>query len=173
MKTLLFWNISAVLLLLNVTACATSAPVESPAIAGPALLLFYTDNWVPWQQFSPIVDGIEQDFRATQILTAVRQVTRGKDAFFPATNTNVKNILEMMMTAMNTEHLLDITYQKLIDIDPHLRRIEPLRLEQWKNLYYLHAYCHLAESNRVFRVDRIKDCQLVEKSAYDKRLIRD
>jgi hypothetical protein len=44
MKTFLFWSLSAVLLLLGVTACATSAPVETPTIKGPALLLFYTDN---------------------------------------------------------------------------------------------------------------------------------
>lgn len=115
----------------------------------------------------------EMEVRATQILTAVKQAIRGKDAFFPAIHTNAETILEMITTAMNTDQLLDITYRGLVDVEPYLRRIEPLRLEQWHQLHYLHAYCYRAEANRVFRVDRIKDCQLVEESAYDKRLIRD
>ena len=35
-----------------------SAESTAHTIPYPAFLLFYTDNWLPWEQFTPIVDGL-------------------------------------------------------------------------------------------------------------------
>ena len=41
------------------------------------------------------------------------------------------------------------------DVVTH-RTVEPYRIEYRKDVPYLIAYCHLAERERVFRVDRIR-----------------
>ena len=113
---------------------------------------------------------VEMNVRSDQILTAVEQAIRGRDAFFPRLHTNDEQILETIALAFTTDQLLDISYRGLVDTEPILRRVEPLRLENWHNLHYLHAYCHHAEANRIFRIDRVRDCQIVADSAMDKRL---
>lgn len=55
----------AALVTLIVTSCVTNNNSQNNAdteIAGPAFVLFYTENWVPWQQFAPIVDGLEAEY---------------------------------------------------------------------------------------------------------------
>lgn len=103
----------------------------------------------------------ELDYLAQDILEGIQQAIRGRDAFFPASHPANEAWLGTIRTALNEELCLDITYQSLVDRQPYPRRVEPLRLEQRGSLYYLHAYCYLAEANRIFRLDRVHACQVV------------
>ena len=55
-----------VLLLVISTACASdgsdAATTEDAKVDGPALVMFYTDNWAPWMAMMPIVDGLSEEF---------------------------------------------------------------------------------------------------------------
>jgi hypothetical protein len=100
--------------------------------------------------------------QAEAIVDSLRAAIRGRDAFFPANEPADLERLALIQQALAQERQLDIAYQSLVDDAPHRRRVEPLRLEQRGALYYLHAYCHLAEADRVFRLDRIHACAIVE-----------
>ena len=82
---------------------------------------------------------------------------RGRDAFFPAPEEPPQELIDHIQQAMAAEQWLDIAYQSLVDRRPYWRRVYPLRLEARGRLYYLHAYCALAEADRIFRLDRIAD----------------
>ncbi|MCA9990462.1 MAG: WYL domain-containing protein, partial [Anaerolineales bacterium] len=64
-------------------------------------------------------------------------------------------LLAQVQAAIAQEQQLEICYQALGEAVPRMRRIAPYYLEQRGQLYYLHAYCYLAEEARVFRLDRV------------------
>lgn len=104
----------------------------------------------------------ELDGLAQQIVDGVRQAIRGRDAFFPAEEPANSEILACLQEAVVEERDVEITYQSLVDKQPYPRRVSPLWLEEKGELLYLHAYCHLAEAERVFRLDRIHHCMPVQ-----------
>jgi proteasome accessory factor C len=95
--------------------------------------------------------------RADALLDQLRQVIRGRDAFLPAYARDDSPLVAAIKPALAQGETVHIAYQSLVDRQPYWREVFPLRLEQHGNLYYLHAYCHLAEANRTFRLDRIHD----------------
>src|SRR5690606_26164255 len=99
---------------------------------------------------------------AKQIVDGVRQAIRGRDAFFPAEEPADPEILTCLQEAIAEEQDVEITYQSLVDKQPYPRRVSPLWLEEKGELLYLHAYCHLAEAERVYRLDRIHHCMRVQ-----------
>lgn len=94
---------------------------------------------------------------AATIQERLHQAIVGLDAFFPAQTSPPLHILNQIHQAIEQENLLTITYQALSEHQPSCRQIQPLRLEQRGQLYYLHAYCYRAETNLTFRLDRIKE----------------
>jgi proteasome accessory factor C len=64
--------------------------------------------------------------------------------------------------ALVEERPLSIAYQAFSDSEPHRRLVEPLRLEERGQSYYLYAYCYRAEADRVFRLDRLHECETDE-----------
>ena len=56
--------LTAVFSLLGVliTGCGMRQETAVPPIKSPALVLFYTDGWFPWQQLQPIVDELDAEF---------------------------------------------------------------------------------------------------------------
>lgn len=97
----------------------------------------------------------ELETQAQTILESIRAAIRGRDVFFPPENPIPPQLITLVQEAIEHEYSLDITYQALGDHEPRYRRIEPLRLEQQGELYYLYAYCHRTEVNLTFRLDRI------------------
>lgn len=100
----------------------------------------------------------EMALLATAILDGVRAAVRGRDAFIPAETPVNQTWLVMIEAALAEEQCLEIVYLSPAERRPQARRVQPLRLEQHGELVYLHAYCFLAEGNRVFRLDRLQDC---------------
>lgn len=87
---------------------------------------------------------------------------RGRDAFFPAENEPDPALVAMIQTALVNELVLEIAYQGLGELMPRWRQISPLRLEERGSLIYLYTYCYLAEAERTFRLDRIKEWRIAE-----------
>ena len=99
----------------------------------------------------------ELAFMAQHIIQELKQAFRGKDAFFPAQEAVSQAVVEQVSQAVEKESALTISYQALGEVKPSLRKIQPLRLENRGNLYYLNAYCYRAETNLTFRLDRIQE----------------
>jgi hypothetical protein len=102
----------------------------------------------------------ELAFYVDEIIEGTRSALRGRDAFFPAREGTKSEYITAVRQALVEERPLLIRYQALGDTEARRRRIEPLLLEERGSLYYLHAYCYLAEANRVFRLDRLHNCEI-------------
>lgn len=92
---------------------------------------------------------------AQELLAGLHQAIRGRDAFFPANDPTNVVLLSQLQAAIADEYDVEISYQSLVDKQPYPRIVSPLWLDEKGELFYLHAYCHLAEAERVFRLDRI------------------
>jgi hypothetical protein len=97
--------------------------------------------------------------RADTLLDQLRQAIRGRDAFLPAYPRDDRHLRAIINQALAQGNTIHIAYQSLVDRQAYWREVFPLRLEQRGDLYYPHAYCHLDEANRTFRLDRIHDHQ--------------
>ncbi len=107
-------------------------------------------------QLSPAQQAAAEH-HAVHIAAALREALHGRDAFFPREKTEADGLLTAVQAALSTGEALTLHYQGLGDDSPRCRTVSPLRLEQRGALTYLHAYCHLAEAERVFRLDRVTD----------------
>ncbi|MCP4429189.1 MAG: WYL domain-containing protein [Chloroflexi bacterium] len=94
---------------------------------------------------------------AQTTVQSIAAAIRGRDSFFPSPQSVPEETLDIIRQSVNDEINLTLCYQALGEIEPTWREVEPLRLEQYGGLYYLHAYCLRAEANRTFRLDRIKE----------------
>lgn len=94
--------------------------------------------------------------KAEQVLAGVQAALRGRDAFFVREQPVDPDLITTIRVALAEEQELEIAYQGLGETASRWRRVEPHRLEEKEWGMYLHGYCYLAESNRVFRLDRIK-----------------
>lgn len=102
---------------------------------------------------------VEQDTAAEEaqaILTALQRVVEGRDAFWPAQQWVEAGLYDRIEAAIAAESALTIDYQGPGDVAPRRRTVEPHWLERIGQLAYLHAYCRLTESERVFRLDRLR-----------------
>lgn len=57
---------------------------------------------------------------------------------------------------------VEISYYSFGRDEPSTRRIEPYRLVAREGHWYLQAWCHLAEGERLFRLDRVASAQLLD-----------
>lgn len=64
--------------------------------------------------------------------------------------------------ALQHEEPITIRYWNAEQTTPTERRITPYYIETRRHVRYLHAYCHLRQEERVFRVDRI-ECVMEER----------
>lgn len=92
---------------------------------------------------------------ADNLVAELRAALRGRDAFFPPTEPPAAALLAQVQAAIAQEQQMEICYQALGEAVPRMRRIAPYYLAQRGQLYYLHAYCYLAQEERIFRLDRV------------------
>jgi len=69
---------------------------------------------------------------------------------------------ESLRQAINNKHQIKIDYRKLDD-EESSRTLSPLGLYYWGKVWTLVAWCHLRGAFRVFRIDRIKNLEIVGK----------
>lgn len=93
---------------------------------------------------------------AQQIEERLARTISGWDAFLPALSSPTSTFLATITDAIRYSRRASILYRSPADPEPRQREILPLYLERQGNLYYLRAYCYLAEAERTFRLDRIQ-----------------
>jgi predicted DNA-binding transcriptional regulator YafY len=111
-------------------------------------------RWRLAQQLDPAQQAALA-LKAEQIVDGVAAALRGRDAYFPPAQPPDPRVAAAIRAALAAEGELEILYQGLGETAPRARRVAPLWLEEQPWGTYLHAYCYLAEDNRVFRLDRI------------------
>ncbi len=79
--------------------------------------------------------------------------------------------LPIVVTAIEKNTLLEITYHSPYGEGATRRLIEPLRLEYRRTIPYLIAYCHLANGERTFRLARILELTACQESQTRQRRI--
>jgi hypothetical protein len=105
----------------------------------------------------PAAQAHELEALAQQVLGSLRELIRGRDAFFPAVRPPAPGLRQRVEQAIADQEPLAFTYLSPADHEPRYRRVQPLRLEARGSLCYLHAYCYRAEKNLTFRLDRIHE----------------
>jgi len=70
------------------------------------------------------------------------------------------SIFQTVMTALQTEKKLNITYLTRSSEQSTQRLISPQRLTSYKNAWYLDAWCHLREDLRLFALEQIQNIQV-------------
>ena len=70
--------------------------------------------------------------------------------------------LVLLREASTSQQCADIVYQSFSSNERSERRIEPTRFFHEGGRWYVGAYCHLAEAERVFRLDRIESAAASE-----------
>lgn len=75
------------------------------------------------------------------------------------------HIFQQVMTALQQEKKLDITYLNRSDKAQTKRLISPQRLTSYKNAWYIDAWCHLREGIRLFALEQIQQASVdIEKA---------
>ena len=97
------------------------------------------------------------------IVQNIHQAIRGQDALLPPIDDKSDKHLTHLQQAIAKNNLLKVKYQALGAVNPSWRKIQPLMLQTKGALHYLTAYCHRAEMNLTFRVDRITEIEEVHR----------
>lgn len=103
---------------------------------------------------------------AQQTLEALAATLRGYLGF-PAWQADHQtgDLLPVIEHALAHQQDLLLTYWGAAREQPTVRRVTPYWIERRQAVPYLIGYCHLREAERVFRLDRIADCQPLPRPA--------
>ena len=71
-------------------------------------------------------------------------------------------LLPMLEGAIADQQQLRIRYWGAGRGEKTVRLVTPYHLEQREHVLYLNAYCHLRDDERIFRVDRIESCEIIQ-----------
>jgi predicted DNA-binding transcriptional regulator YafY len=83
---------------------------------------------------------------------------------------NIKsNALSEIQLAITNLNYTEIKYKKVNDTAITSRTIEPYALYATQNKWILIAWCHLRNSYRAFRIDRIQQFKILEKQFEDRK----
>lgn len=87
-------------------------------------------------------------------------------SIFPANEIEPLIHLATIRNAISIKQILKIEYVSL-DGEKSIRQIRPLHVEYWGKVWTCPAWCELRNNFRVFRIDRIKNCQIVQENYFD------
>ena len=115
-------------------------------------------------QLSPEQQAVLAQF-ANQAVGSIKTAIQGRDAYFLPEQPVDPGLGQAIRQAIAAEQMLRLWYQALGELVPRQRDVEPFWLEERASGQYLHAYCHLAEANRIFRLDRIHTCEQLDRKS--------
>jgi hypothetical protein len=103
------------------------------------------------------------DAAAGRLLAALQEVIEGRAPFpsWPEEGLPLAESLPVIEAAIATGQLLQLSYYTAGRDETTRRLVEPYRLEQRSDVLYLVGFCRRAPAERVFRVDRIREIEVV------------
>jgi len=103
-------------------------------------------------------------------LTKLRLATgASSDALEVELGVAAEDVLRDLRRAVADEVCADISYYSFARNERTARRIEPSRFFSEDGKWYVAAYCHLAEADRLFRLDRIESVSVTDVAADTQR----
>ncbi|MCB0198263.1 MAG: WYL domain-containing protein [Anaerolineae bacterium] len=107
------------------------------------------------------IDLAGAEAAAGQTLDALRQAIEGRAAFppWPEHGLPEETSRQTIEQALAAGHHLHLTYYAASTNRLTDRLVEPYRLEWRGDTPYLIAFCHHAQSERMFRLDRIREVE--------------
>jgi proteasome accessory factor C len=112
---------------------------------------------------SDSTDLAAAEIAAETVLTQLQEVITGRAPFpaWPAGGLPIEQSLPLIETAVATGQALQMSYYSPGRDELTHRLVEPYRLEHHGDTPYLIGFCHRAQAERVFRLDRIQAIALV------------
>ncbi|SFB07678.1 Predicted DNA-binding transcriptional regulator YafY, contains an HTH and WYL domains [Lentibacillus halodurans] len=95
-------------------------------------------------------------------LHAIDRHSVGFDVISPLPDASLEPLLQELEVAAAEGYTLLMEYQKGYRDSSRKRRVDPYGLINWRNKWYMIAYCHLRHDIRNFRVDRINSLSRTE-----------
>lgn len=74
---------------------------------------------------------------------------------------------KMISDALNLKKNVEMIYFSYTKDEKRTRLVTPLRLRVIESYEYVDAYCHLSEGFRLFRLDRIESCKILEADKFE------
>jgi len=106
------------------------------------------------------------DHAAEQTLAALRQALEGRAAFppWPSGGLPVEESEAIIEQALASSRPLELHYYSAGSDRLTRRVVEPYRLERWRDTLCMVGFCHRAQAERMFRLDRIKEIEIVDEA---------
>ncbi|NDI99929.1 YafY family transcriptional regulator [Flavobacterium sp. LaA7.5] len=83
------------------------------------------------------------------------------------------NTLDVLLKAIAEKKAVQMKYRAVGHDDDSDRLIEPIGIFHENENWYTVAYCHLRESYRQFRIDRVKDIKLTQQEQQERSTLRE
>lgn len=83
---------------------------------------------------------------------------------FDRFGSSVTDSLSLLLKSIADKKILSMSYTAIMAEDATERRIEPIGVFHENGYWYIVAFCHLRNSYRHFRIDRIQDISLTDQS---------
>jgi predicted DNA-binding transcriptional regulator YafY len=79
------------------------------------------------------------------------------------------NALSEIQLAITNLNLIEVSYQKANDVNISFRKIEPYAFYSTNHKWILIAWCHLRNTYRAFRIDRIQHFKILSETFEDRK----
>lgn len=120
-------------------------------------------HWLEQRMSADAPDKIEQI--AEEVMHSLQVQLKGKIAAPGSVQpSNADEIRQMVRRAYEQKLAISIEYYSPYEGQTTSRTIEPLLLYESAGATYLEAFCHLADDERTFRLDRILSCRWAEEA---------
>ena len=124
-------------------------------------------SWEARQALSAALSDAQCTAAEEHVAAIVEQIRRGLNGYLalppwksaPSAESDPRAIKRVLEGAIEQGRRVRIVYWSADSSRPLEREVTPYTIQENSRVDYLHAYCHLREEERVFRVDRIEHCE--------------
>ncbi|OIQ15382.1 MAG: transcriptional regulator [Flavobacterium sp. MedPE-SWcel] len=88
-------------------------------------------------------------------------------------NNHPTNTLDILLKAIAEKRVIQMEYRALGRSNNSKRQIEPIGIFHENENWHTIAYCHLRDSYRQFRIDRVKNIQLTEQPQQERATLKE
>ncbi len=92
-----------------------------------------------------------------------RELRKRFRVFLPASRMRTSAFFEVIGRALAQRKRLQIVYYSKSRASENLREVSPMRLVNYKNRWYLDAWCHVTDALKTFNLENIRSAEMLQK----------
>jgi len=92
-----------------------------------------------------------------------RELRKRFRVFLPASRMRTSEFFEVIGRALAQRRRLQIVYYSKSRASENLREISPMRLVNYKNRWYLDAWCHVTDALKTFNLENIRSAEMLQR----------